>query len=268
MTRFYLIGAFKNKAIAYFDGEGASPPPPPASPPTPPPPPPASGSVFTQEQVNKMMADHKRALQTQNQELVKQLEELRTNANLTAQQKEELDTRITTLQQQHLTEQQKLALELDKVNKKYKTETENLGAEANKWKNQFNSMLVTNSILEGATKHQAASAKQMIAMLGSQVKVVEEVDDNGKATGRYVPKLPMTILDPKTKKPVQVELDVVEAIGKLREDPEFANLFLVDGKPGLGGSNANAGGANGGTPDIASMSPAQYREWRKKQLGK
>jgi hypothetical protein len=257
-----LIGSFQSKINTYFeDGNPpASPPPPPAIPPTTP-------KTFTQEQVNAMMAEHKRTLQTQNNELVKQLEELRANTNLTQQQKEELDTRITTLQQQHLTEQQKLSIELDKTNKKYKTDTEALTAEANKWKNQFTTTLITNAILEGSTKHQAASAKQMLAMLGGQVKVVEEVDDTGKSTGRYVSKLPITITDPKTKKPVQVELDVVEAIGKLREDPEYSNLFLTDGKPGIGGSNANAGGTSGGSADVANMSPAQYREWRKKQIG-
>lgn len=265
MTRYYLIGAFKT--TAYFDDgtPGASPP---VSPPPPPPPPavPPTNGTFTQEQVNKMMAEHKRALQTQNQELVKQLEELRSSATLTQQQRDDLDARINTLQQQHLTEQQKLSLELEKVSKKYKTETESLSAEANKWKSQFTTTLVTNAILEGATKHQAASAKQMLAMLGGQVKVVEEVDEKGNGTGRYVPKLPLTVLDPKTKKPVQVELDVVEAIGKLREDPEYSNLFLVDGKPGFGGTNANLGGGNSASPDFSKMTPEQYKDWRNKNL--
>lgn len=255
MNRYYLM-----KTFAYFDGEGDPLPPPP-------PPPPPAGRTFTQEEVNKMLAENKRNLQKENQELVKQLEEIRSNANLSQQQKDELDARINTLTQQHLTEQQKLQLELEKVTKKYKTDTETLSSEAKKWQTNFHSTLITNSILEGATKHQAASSKQLLAMLGSQVKVVEEVDDTGKPTGRYVPKLPMTVIDPKTKKPVQMELDVVEAIGKLREDPEYSNLFLVDGKPGLGGNNMNLDGSGNKTPDFSKMTPAEYQAWRKKQKG-
>jgi len=251
------------KSFTYFDDPPASPPP--AVPPTvPPPPTPPPGQTFTQEQVNKMMADHKRALQKQNEELVTQLQQLRDNANLTAQQKEELETRIQTLSQQHLTEAQKLQAELETTKKKYKTDTEALTNDSRKWKGSFEKLLVTNAITEGAITHKAANAKQLAAMLLPQAKVVEEVDDAGQPTGNFVAKLPVTVLDQKTKKPVTVELPIVEAIGKLREDPENANLFLVDGKPGFGGLNQNAGSGSG-TPDISKMTPAQYREWRSKQ---
>jgi hypothetical protein len=220
--------------------------------------------VFTQDEVNKMMAEHKRTLQQENAQLVKQLEEIRSNANLTQQQKDELDARITTLQQQHLTKEQQLSGELEKVSKKYKTETETLANEAKKWQSQFHTTLATQALLEGATKHQAAKASQIIAMFGHKVKVVEEVDDQGQPTGRFVPKLPMTVLDPKTKKPVDVELDVVEAIGKLREDPDYSNLFLVNGVPGIGGSpSANGNNKAGGGPPPSD--PAEYRAWRKNQ---
>jgi hypothetical protein len=258
------INAFKSKVVAYFD-DGVSPP---VSPPPPPPSPPVTppAKTFTQDEVNKMMAENRRNLQKAHEDTVKQLEEIRNNAKLTVQEKEDLDVRIQTLQQQHLTEQQKLALELDTTKKKYKTDTEALSGEAKKWQSQFQSTLATTAILEGSAKHQAASAKQMIALLGSKVKVVEEVDEAGKPTGRYVPKLPMTVIDPKTKKPVDVELDVIEAIGQLRTDPEYANLFLVDGKPGLGGNNANLGGGNGSTPDFSKMSPADYKVWRKANM--
>lgn len=259
MTRYYLL-----KTFTYHNDGGVSPPPPP--PPASPPPPPAA--TFTQEQVNKIMAENKRALQQQNADLVKQLEDLRAASGLTQQQKDELDARITTLQQQHLTKEQQLSGELEKVNKKYKTDTEQLTQVGQQWQNRFTTLLVTNAILEGSTKHQAASAKQLTAMLASQVKVVEEVDEAGKPTGNFVPKLPVTVIDGKTKKPVVVELGVVEAIGKMREDPDFANLFLFDGKAGLGGNTQTGGGGTGNTGFRADMTPEQYRTWREAQKPK
>lgn len=259
MIRFYLL-----KAFTYYNDGGVSPPPPP--PPASPPPPPAA--TFTQEQVNKIMADNKRALQQQNADLVAQLETFRSKANLTQQEKDELDARISTLQQQHLTKEQQLSGELEKANKKYKTDTEVLTQQGQQWQGRFTSLLVTNAILEGSSKHQAASAKQLTAMIAPQVKVVEEVDEAGKPTGNFVPKLPVTVIDPKTKKPVVVELGVVEAIGKMREDPEFANLFLFDGKAGLGGSNQSGGGGSGSPGYNANMTPEQYRKWRAAQSTK
>jgi hypothetical protein len=246
------------KAFTYFND-----PPPPTVPPPPPGP-----IVFTKEQqdhVNKLLAENKRGLQDQNKELVKQLEELRSNANLTQQQKDELDARITTLQQQHLTTEQQLQAELDKINKKYKSDTENLTGESKKWRGSYENLLIENAIMAGSSKHTAVSATQMMNQLGSRAKVVEEVDDTGKPTGKFVVKLPMKILDSKTKKMVDVELEMVEAIGKMKEDTENANLFLYDGKAGLGGSNGATGGSSGNV-NWASLTPEQHREMRKKAL--
>lgn len=257
MNRFYMIGGFKTRT--YFNDPPVVPP---VSPPPPPPPPPPV-TTFTQEQVNKMLADNKRAVQQQRDDAIKQLEEVRNTVTLTQQQKEELDARIETLQQQHLTKEQQLAADLEKATKKSKAEIENLSGETKKWRSNFENMLVENAIITGATKHTAANAKQMQAMLSTQAKVVEEVDEKGVPTGKFVVKLPMNVIDPKTKQPVQVELEMSEAIGKMREDPDNANLFLTDGKPGLGGNNNGKGGGSGGTPNFATMTSEQYIEWRK-----
>jgi hypothetical protein len=247
------------KAFTYYDDPPTVPPPPP---------PPPTGVTFTAEQqahVNKLLAENKRSIQAQNAELVKQLEELRSNANLTQQQKDELDARITTLQQQHLTKEQQLSSEVEKLNKKYKTDTETLTGESKKWRGSYEGLLIENSIMAGASKHSAASSKQLLHMLQSRAKVVEEVDDAGKPTGKFVVKLPMTVLDTKTKKPVEVELEMTEAIGKMREDADNANLFMFDGKTGLGGNNTAGGGSSGsGNIDWAKLTPEQHREMRKK----
>lgn len=246
--------------VRYFDD-------PPASPPVVPPPPPPTGIQFTKEQqdhINKLMAEQKRTVVKENQELIKQLETIRDSANLTAQQKEELEARISTLSQQHLTEQQKLAAAAATWEKKYKTDTEALTGEARKWKGSYEKLLVTNAILEGSKSNNAASHKQMTDMLLPKAKVVEVVDDAGQPTGEFVAKVPVTIIDAKTKKPVTVELPIVEAIAEMRKDPDFANLFLVDGKPGFGGSNNGSGAGQGGTPDFSKMSSAEYAAWRTK----
>lgn len=259
MTRYFLLKAFKIKTTTFYD-DGDPPAVPPVPPPPPPPPP---TKTFTQEQVNAMLAENKKGLQKQNQELVAQLEQLRENVNLTAAQKEELDLRIQTLSQQHLTEQQKIALELDTTKKKLKTETEALANEANQWKGAFQSVMVQNAVLAGASQHKAANAEQLLDLVGNKAKVVQELDAEGKPTGKFLVKLPVKQIDPKTKQPVVVELDAIEAIGKMREDPTNANLFLFDGKAGHGGSNHPNNPASGGTPDFSKMTPAQYRQWRK-----
>jgi predicted RNase H-like nuclease (RuvC/YqgF family) len=214
-----------------------------------------------------MMADHKRTLQENNAALVTQLEELRKNSALTQQQKDELDARITTLSQQHLTEQQKLQLQLDQATKKAKTEAETLAREATQWKSAFEGTMIENAVLAGSTEHKAVNAGQMLDLLRGKAKVVPELDGAGQPTGKYLVKLPVTVTDPKTKAKQVMELDAVEAIGKMREDPANGNLFMFDGKTGLGGTNhPNNTAPNDGTPDFSKMTPGQYQKWRKENM--
>lgn len=259
MIRYFLLNALVKTATQYDDDP---PPVPPVSPPPPPPPP--AVKMFTQEQVNAIVNDNKKATKAANEALVKQLEELRENVNLTTAQKDELDARIQNLSQQHLTEQQKLALELDTTKKKLKTDTDALANEAKQWQGAFQSVMVNNAVLAGAVKHKAANEEQLLGLLEGKAKVVQELDAEGKPTGKFLVKIPVKVIDPKTKAPTVVELDAVEAIGKMREDPANHNLFLFDGKPGHGGSNHPNNPATGAAPDQSKMTPAQYREWRKK----
>ena len=89
-----------------------------------------------------------------------------------------------------------------------------------------------------------------------------------RRAGRFLVKLPVKVVDPKTKAEQTLELDAIEAIGKMRENPANGNLFLFDGKTGLGGTNHPNNPATEGQPDFAKMSPAQYQEWRKKNFKK
>lgn len=236
---------------------------PPAVPPTVPPPPPPS-KTFTQDEVNRLLAENKRGLQEQNQQLATDLQKIRDTAKLTQEEKDNLDARIATLTSQHQTEQQRLQAELETTKKKYKSDTESLAAGEKKWRSSFDTLLVNNAITIGAAKHQAADAtgRQLQMMLSSQAKVVEEVDDAGQATGRFVAKLPITVVG-KDKKPVVMELPIEEAIGKMREDESFANLFLTDGKPGLGGTGGTGLGAKSGQTNWAKMTLTEHRKARK-----
>jgi len=241
----------------YEDGD------PPVVPPTvPPPPPPPSDKKFTQSDVDKLMADHRKGLQKENQQLVTQLEELRNNANLTQQQKDELEARITTLSQQHLTKEQQIASETEKWKKKHEADTKALNEQATAWKSRFENQIATSHLLAAADKHKAAKASQLVMMLKNQVKVVGNVDDKGQPTGEFVAKITATKIDPKTKQPVTVDVPVEEFVGSMREDADFGNLFLVDGKPGFGGSNVNNPAVNGAT-DWSKMTPEKYRQLRK-----
>ncbi len=251
------------KARTFFNDPPAVPP---VSPPPPPPPPPAP-KMFTQEEVNRIMAEQKQTLKATNEQLVTQLEELRTNVNLTQTQRDELDARIVALQQQHLTDAQKKEQEAAAAKKKYETEISTKDAEAKKWHGSYQKLVAVNAIKDAAATHKAANSKQLEMMLLNQVKVVEATDAEGKTTGEYIAKLTVTVIDPKTKQPTQIDLPVVEAVEVMKKDADYANLFVGDGKGGIGGSNGTPPLNQAGQPDFKNMTPNQYREWRAKQKG-
>lgn len=263
MTRFFLTQSFRKTGIL-FNEPGDPPPVPPVSPPPPPP-----AQVFTQEQVNKLLAENKRTLQAQNAEYAKQLEELKQSSNLSATEKEELAARIEQLSQQHMTEKEKTQHEIDKAKKKYETDTAALQEAGKHWQGQYQGLLIENAVIAGATTHKAANAEQMLDLLKQKAKVVPILDEaTGQPTGKFTVKLPVKVLDPKTKAPTIVELDAVDAIGKMRDDPSNGNLFMFDGKTGLGGNNVPTPGTNTDSINVKDMTSEQFMAFRKKTYGK
>lgn len=256
----------KVKSRTYYDDPVQSPPPPPpVSPPHSPPAPvsPPAGKTFTQADVDRIMAEHRKGLQTQNQELATQLEEFRNKANLSETAKAELDAKIQVLQSQHLTEAQKLTQQVEAEKKRLKELEDTSKKEVDTWRGNFHDLLVTNSILSGAAKHEAAFAEQMLDMLKPKAKVVSATDADGNVIpNKYVAKMAVTVIDPKTKQPVTVDLPIEDAIGEMRKDQKHANLFLTNGKPGLGGTGGSGGNGNPGPIDMNNITPEEYRARR------
>lgn len=258
-----LKGKSKNiSSRTYFDDPPAVPPPPPP-PAVPPPPPPPAGKTFTQADVDRMMAEHRRGLQAANQELADQITEISAKANLTESQKAELDAKITTLQTQHLTEAQKLTQQVEAEKKRVAALEDSSKKEVDLWRGNFQELLVTNSILKGAKAHDAAFEEQMLDMLRPKAKVVPATDEQGNVIpNRFVAKMPVTMTDPKTKALVTVELPIEDAIGEMRKDAKHGNLFLTGGKPGLGGTGGTGGTSTAGPLNLKTMTAEEYRAQR------
>ncbi len=230
---------FSRKTRSVYGNDGAVVPPtvPPAVPPTVPPPPPA-GKFYTQEELNTLMASNRKGMQDQLKTTLTQLEELKNVSGMTQKQRDELQAQIEVLSQTHMSEKEKLENNLTKTQKDAAKRQKELEEEATKYKSSFENLMITDAITKAAMTHKAANAGQLEAMLARQAKVVPEVDANGAATGKMVVKLPVRLVDPKTKEIKMVDFNVEDAVLKMREDESNSNLFLFDGKPGIGGSNA------------------------------
>jgi len=216
--------------------------------------------VFTQDQVNKMLAEDRRKHKAQVDKHVAELEQLKKSKSLSDQERTNLTTKIEELQNSVLTKEQRAAKEKEKLEKDLKATTEQLTADRDQWKNRFHSSQIKQAITSEAAAHKAFDSDALIAILGPQTRLVEVLDESGQPTGDFVPKTKFKDVD-KEKKEFVADLTVPEVVARMKEIPKYGYLFETTAQAGVG-ANTRPGGRG---VDPSEMTPAQYREWRKKE---
>lgn len=244
-------------ALAYAEGDGV-----PES--TTPPENKGTPKTFTQEDVNRLVAEEKRKLTGNQSKLLSELETIKQKANLTVQERDELNTRIEQIQSESMTKSELAAQREAKLKKDSEDKIIGLTNESQTWRNRYTKSTIQRSITDAASKEGAYSSDQVIAILEQNTQLVDVLGEDNKPTGEHV-----VIVKYKDKgkdgKPVTLDLPVDAAIKKMKEDTNFQNLFKGTGTGGMGSSNR--GGGNSGSVDLARLAkedPAAYREARKK----
>lgn len=218
-----------------------------------------------QEELNSMMAENRKTLTKKNQELIDQLQSLRDQATMSTQAKEELEARIEELQTQFMSKEEIAKREADKMSKTHAKEIEKLTGDAQRWQGLYATSTIQRALLDAAVEGEAIQPSQIVAMLGQNTQIVEELDDTGQGKGSYktIVKFHDTDAD---GNPVILNLTPKETIKRMKEVPDlYGNLFKGDATGGLG---ASGGGAAGGeiSPKLKDIlsDPKKYQEWRKK----
>lgn len=220
-----------------------------------------AGKKFSQDDVNKIVAEEKRKTQAAQAKLVTELEAMRNKANLTASEREEIEQRLESVKSEFMTKEELLKQEKAKSEKKLKEDLDAKSKEAENWRGRFTQSTITRSITDAAVASDAFSPKQIVAQLAPNTRLVDVLGEDNKPTGEFVAKVKITAKD-KDNKDITLDLEVGEAVKKMSEQDEFANLFKGKGTGGTGGQNRGGGK----TPDIVSAAqgdPGTYRRLRK-----
>lgn len=253
----YLRGVAQ---ILYYEGEGEGdgggdpPVTPPATPPA------GDKKTFTQDELNKILADDRKKHQAQNQKVVLELENLKKSKTLTDKQKEELQTRIDEINNAMMTKEQLAAKDKEKLEKTYKEQLNSVTGERDTWKNRFTNSTINNVIIREAAVADAFDPDSLIALLGPNTRLAEDQDGEGAPLGTFTPKVKFNDTD-KEGKQVTLDLTIPEAVKRMKDIPKYGYLFKNTAVGGLGG-NSGAGGP-GKKPNVKDMSVSQYREHRK-----
>lgn len=215
---------------------------------------------FSQEDLNRLLADERRKLEKQNKQVITQLENLKKNSELTSKQKEELENRIEQLQNSFLTKEELAKKEQEKLAKQYSQEKETLANELSNWKTRYADETVKRSIMDAAVVNEAYNPDQIVEILRTKTSLTEDVDEEGKPQGSFTPKVKFKSSD-KEGKTITLDLTVPEAIKHMKDTPEkWGNLFKSGVSGGIGATTKPGG--KRGLPDFKD--PVAYREWRKK----
>jgi hypothetical protein len=215
-----------------------------------------------QEELNAMMAENRRKLTQQNTELVTQLEQLKQNTHLTQEQRDELQARITQLEQQYLTKEELAKRESQKVQKDYETQLNTIKQDNERWKNMYSSSTIERSLQDAAIEGEALHPGQIVDLLRGRTEL-NEVLENGRPTGRFAPVIKFNDTTEEGKN-VVLELAPGDAIKRMKELPDkYGNLFKGTATSGIGGSRGADGSAPSPKLNDLMKDPVKYAKWRK-----
>lgn len=232
------------------DGGGTSDGDPPAGDPPAGDPKGKPNKLFTQDEVNKFLADNKRGLQKKLEEMATQLEASKGQDSEALRQKiDEMSLSLKTKEEQAAAEKKRLADEHANKLKTFEERTTNA-------EHKLRDYMVQHALHSAAVAGEAFNPGQIITQLKGMTIVNEEGDV--KVKGLF-----------KTEDDQPSLQDPTEAITWMREHPEdYGNLFKSNVVAGIGGSSAPAGmPGSKGKVDVRKLTPEQYQKLRKENPG-
>lgn len=227
----------------------------------------AAQGKFTQEDVNRFLADDKRKHQAALAQMEQKLQSVLEDKNMTEATRKTLEENLSAIRGELRTKEEQLAIEKKRMEETHTQKVTELEKKAATWETLFRESTIERALQDAAVKNEAFNAEQIVILLRGNTKLLEDVDEKtGKTTGRYVPKVNMPSVDPQTGEAVTLTLDPEAAVRRMKETTDiYGNLFKPNVVSGIGAGQAAGGyGRSGEKVNVKALTPAQYREIREK----
>ncbi len=186
-------------------------------------------------------------LKTSQREQLEQINELRSQKDLSENALTALDKTKVELETALMTDREKAVAEATRVQEQHTNALAEANSATELWKGRFVTSGRDSAVLAAASKHGAVSAAQIMAIVAPLAEVVEEVDAKNAGTGRFIVRLPATIKDDKGVAQDKL-LNPDDYIAWMKTQPEHENLFLSNKPGGTGFHPSQGGGPSGGAP--------------------
>lgn len=221
---------------------------------------------FSQDDLNKFLAEDRRKHQGQVKAIQQTLEQTLESKNLSVQEREQLVQRVSELENQGRTKEQQAAHERKQLETQYQTKLTEEKKQREQWETLYKDSRIENELTSAAAGNDSYSPSQMVALLKSATKLVPIQGPDGKFTGQH---RTVTVLKEKQKDAegretvTDVEHTPESAVRRMKELPEYMNLFKSGVVSGTGANTVGSLGPNGKL-DVRKLTPQQYQEIRAK----
>lgn len=215
--------------------------------------------TFTQEDVNRMIKADKDRAKKENEQLMNQLRSLQEQG-LTPENMGALQSRIDELENFGKSQEQLAKEAQTKLQKKYDAELKTARDGETHWKSSYENYRLDTEIKTAARDKKARNADQVHAILRGKSVLRPILDESKKPTGQYDTRV---IWNEKGEngEDVSLELSVTDAVARMFDSPDHANLFESGSVGGIGGYQ-NASGTKGKQKDPGEMTMDEYNAWR------
>jgi flagellar motor protein MotB len=228
----------------------------------------ATDARFSQEDLNKILAEDRRKHQAQVAKIQQTLEETLASKNLTTQEREQLAQRLEDMQKETRTKEQQQAHERKQMEEMHATKLEEEKKGRVQWENRFRESMVERSLQDAAVTGDAFQPSQVMTILRQMTRLSESTDEKtGKGTGKFKVVVDFPDTDPTTGEAIVTLHTPESAVKRMKELPAiYGNLFKSGVVSGIGSSSATGGLASGqsGKLDVRKLTPQQYAEVRAK----
>jgi hypothetical protein len=210
--------------------------------------------LFTQEEVNKIVNQDKDKAKKERDNLLNQLKTLQEQG-LTKDNLESLQARIDELTNEGKSREQLAKEKEDRLIRQYTTDIEKHKGSSERWQKLYADTRIDTEIFQAAGSKKARNPDQIRAILKPLVSLREDLGEDKKPTGTYTPRVKWSEKD-KEGNPVVLDLSVTEAVSRMYESEDHANLFDSGGTGGLG--NYSGTTKPGGKKDLSELTPEEY----------
>ena len=224
--------------------------------------------LFSQEDLNRILADDRRKHQAALQRAEKTLEEMAASKNLTLQEREQLAQQLEDMRKETRTKEQQLAYERKQLEEQFQKQLTDEKKAREMWEQRYRGETVERALMDAAVGGDAFNTNTVMSVLRPLTRLTEITEEKtGKSTGRFKVVVDFPDTDPTTGDPTESLLTPESAVKRMKELPQiYGNLFKSGVVSGIGSSSATGGLASGGggKVDFRKLTQQQYMEIREK----